>query len=111
VNGRHLPQRAGEQAGQGAARRLLLGLLLGGAFGLSEFDRAAGGIGHPHLDAKVLAVVGTALVGQQVPGLARATRPAGVLQRRLVVADRSGKGSDDCSTLIMSAAAGSMIWR
>src|ERR1039458_7304609 len=68
ANGRHLPQRAGEQAGQRAARRLLLGLLLGGAFGLSELDRAAGGIGDPDLDAKALAVVGTTLVGQQVPG-------------------------------------------
>jgi hypothetical protein len=76
---------------QRAARRLLLGQFLGGALRFGEGDVSARAIRHAHLDAKVLAVVGAALVRHHILWLPHSNRLQVLLQSRLVVAHRARK--------------------
>ena len=82
----------GEKALEGEARGVLLGLFLGGAFGFGEGAGAALLIVDADFDAEALLVVGAALVGEDVVGLAGSGGLEMLLQGGFVVADGSAEG-------------------
>jgi hypothetical protein len=78
---------------EGDSGGLLLGLLLGGAFGLGEGPLAALSVGDPDLYAEELLVIGAALGGEDVLRLAGAGSLEVLLESGLVIADGSGEGT------------------
>jgi len=78
-----------EKPFEGNARCLLLGLLLGGAFGFGESACASVAVGDTDFDAKELLLVRAALCGEDVLGLACSCGLEVRLQAGLVVADGS----------------------
>ncbi len=81
-----------EQSLKGEACGVLLGLLLGGSFGFGESAGAAFLVLDADFDAKALLMVGAALVGEDVVGLAGARGLEMLLQGGFVVADGSAEG-------------------
>ena len=84
--------RLGDQTLEGEARGILLGLLLGGSFGFGECAGAAFFVGDADFDAEALLMVGAALIGEDVVGLAGAGGLEMLLQGGFVVADGSAEG-------------------
>jgi hypothetical protein len=82
----------GEKALKGEARSVLLSLLLGGSFGFSQGARAALFVCDADFDAKTLLMVGAALVGEDIVGLAGSCGLEVLLQGGFVVADSSAEG-------------------
>jgi hypothetical protein len=81
-----------DEAFEGDSRGLLLGLFLGGSFGLGEGPMTSLAVGDSNLDAEELLVVGAALRGEDVLGLAGSGGLEVLLECGLVVADGSGEG-------------------
>ncbi len=81
-----------EEALEGEAGGLLLGLFFGGAFGFGEGAGASVFVVDADFDAEALLVVGAALVGEDVVGLAGAGGLEVLLQGGFVVADGSAEG-------------------
>jgi hypothetical protein len=71
---------------------VLLGLLLGGAFGFGEGAGASVAIGNADFDAEELLMIGAALSGEHVLGLACSSGLKVFLESGLVVANGSGEG-------------------
>src|SRR5438067_4790328 len=84
--------RFGDQALKGEARGVLLGLLFGGSLGFGESAGSSCLVLDADFHAEALLMVGTALVGEDVMGLAGAGRLQVLLQRGFVVADGSAEG-------------------
>jgi len=70
----------------------LLGLFLGGALGFGEGSGATGFVVDADFDAEALLVVGAALVGEDVVGLACAGGLEMLLEGGFVVADGAAEG-------------------
>ena len=77
---------------EGDAGGLLLGLLLGGAFGFSEGACTSVAIGDTYFDAEELLMVGATLCGEDVLWLACSRGLQVLLEGGLVIADGSGEG-------------------
>ena len=82
----------GEEALEGEARGVLLGLLFGGSLGFGEGAGAAFFVFDADFDAEAFLMVGAALVGEDVVGLTGAGGLEMFLQRGFVVADGSAEG-------------------
>jgi hypothetical protein len=82
----------GEETLEGEAGSVLLSLLLGGSLGFGESARASFFVGDADFDAEALLMVGAALVGEDVVGLARAGGLEMLLQGGFVIADGSAEG-------------------
>ena len=76
----------------GEAGGFLLGLLLGGAFGFGEGPGVAGGVVDADFDAEAFVVVGAALVGENVLGLAGPDGLEMLLKCGFMVADGAREG-------------------
>jgi hypothetical protein len=81
-----------DEAFEGDAGCLLLGLLLGGAFGFGEGARATVAVGDADFDAEELLVIRAALCGKDVLRLPRSGGLEVFLESGLVIADGSGEG-------------------
>jgi hypothetical protein len=84
--------RFGDQTLEGKARGVLLGLLLRSSLGFGEGPGAALFILDPDFDAEAFLMVGAALVGEDIMGLASAGGLEVLLQCGFVVADGSAEG-------------------
>lgn len=83
----------GDEALEGEAGGLLLGLLFCGSFGLGQGGEAAFLVVDADLDAEALLVIGAGLGGEGVVGLAGASGLEVLLEGGFVVADGSAEGA------------------
>lgn len=82
----------GKETLEGDASSFLLGLLLGSTFGFGERARTSKTVANSNFYAEAFLMVGTALGGENVMGLAGSSRLEVLLQCGFVVTDGSTKG-------------------